>query len=349
MFTISLCMIVKDESDVLERILSQAKNFADEIVIVDTGSTDNTKQIAQKFTNKIYDFEWIDDFSEARNFAFSKGTCDYLMWLDADDYITQENIKKIQTLKKQIPSVDVFMCKYCIGIDENEKPQLVYFRERIVKRNSNFKWQGFVHEVISPSGIIKETDIEIQHRKLKITEPARNLKLYEKAIKKGLQLNPRELYYYSRELFYNNKIDKAIKNLKKYLKEKNTFPPDNLGAYLMLSDCYLIKSQPIEALNTLIDALKKHQPTAELCCKIGYVCEKINIETASFWFKVALLTKPQKNGFVREEYQELIPYIELSRLLYSSNYKLAKEYHIKAKNLQPTNDAVLYNDKFFVN
>ena len=78
--TISLCMIVKNEEDVIERCLSSAKDVIDEIIIVDTGSTDSTKSIAQKYTDKVYDFKWCDDFSKARNFSFSKATMDYCMW-----------------------------------------------------------------------------------------------------------------------------------------------------------------------------------------------------------------------------------------------------------------------------
>ena len=76
---ISLCMIVKDEEDVLERCLECAKNIADEIVIVDTGSKDRTKDIANKYTDKVYDFDWWNDFSKARNYAFSKATKEYFL------------------------------------------------------------------------------------------------------------------------------------------------------------------------------------------------------------------------------------------------------------------------------
>ncbi len=85
--TISLCMIVKDEREVLARCLGSVKNCVDEIVIVDTGSTDDTKKIARGFTDSLFDYAWNDDFASARNFAFSKGTGDYLMWLDADDVL----------------------------------------------------------------------------------------------------------------------------------------------------------------------------------------------------------------------------------------------------------------------
>ena len=67
MATVSLCMIVKNEEKVLGRCLDSAKEIADEIIIVDTGSTDRTKEIAAEYTEKIYDFKWNDDFSAARN------------------------------------------------------------------------------------------------------------------------------------------------------------------------------------------------------------------------------------------------------------------------------------------
>ena len=79
--TVSLCMIVRDEEAVLERCLESVRDAVDEIIIVDTGSTDGTKDIGRKYTGKIYDLPWQDDFAAARNFAFFKGTMDYLMWL----------------------------------------------------------------------------------------------------------------------------------------------------------------------------------------------------------------------------------------------------------------------------
>ena len=86
--TLSVCLIVKDEEEVLERCLS-CLTFADEIVVVDTGSRDDTRKIAARFTDKIYDFAWRDDFAAARNYAFSKATKDLVMWLDADDVIDE--------------------------------------------------------------------------------------------------------------------------------------------------------------------------------------------------------------------------------------------------------------------
>ena len=99
LITISLCMIVKNEEKVLERCLKSVSEFVDEIIIVDTGSEDKTREIAGKFTKKVYDFPWRDDFAAARNEAFSRATMDYCMWLDADDVVTDENRKRICCLK----------------------------------------------------------------------------------------------------------------------------------------------------------------------------------------------------------------------------------------------------------
>ena len=73
---ISLCMIVKNEERVLARCLNSALRAVDEIITVDTGSTDKTKEIAARYSDKVFDFEWCDDFSAARNFAFSKAERD---------------------------------------------------------------------------------------------------------------------------------------------------------------------------------------------------------------------------------------------------------------------------------
>ena len=85
--TISLCMIVKDEESVLLRCLSSVSGLFDEIILVDTGSSDQTPAIARRFTDKAFSFPWQDDFSKARNFSFSRATGDYLFWLDADDVL----------------------------------------------------------------------------------------------------------------------------------------------------------------------------------------------------------------------------------------------------------------------
>ena len=139
MITISLCMIVKDEEKVLKRCLDSAVSFADEIIIVDTGSSDSTKKIAETYTKKVYDFTWNDDFSAARNEAFRHAEMDYCMWLDADDIVSEPEQKKIQRLKEELDDdTAIVMMKYSMGFDKTGSPSLSYYRERLIKNHEGF-------------------------------------------------------------------------------------------------------------------------------------------------------------------------------------------------------------------
>ena len=100
MTSFSLCMIVKNEEKVLERCLKSLAPYMDEIIIADTGSSDATKKIAQKYTDKVYDFEWTGNFSDARNFVASKATKEYIYTADADEYLDADNQKKLAQLKQ---------------------------------------------------------------------------------------------------------------------------------------------------------------------------------------------------------------------------------------------------------
>ena len=112
MTTISLCMIVRDEEEVLARCLDSAAGIADEIIIVDTGSVDRTMEIAREYTDQVYSFTWIDDFAAARNYAFSLASSEFCMWLDADDVILPEDHSKLLELKNQLAEVDTVMLRY---------------------------------------------------------------------------------------------------------------------------------------------------------------------------------------------------------------------------------------------
>ena len=151
MVTISLCMIVKDEEAVLKRCLESAKEIADEMIVVDTGSRDQTREIAEKEGARVYQFPWIDDFAAARNFSFSQAVMDYCLWLDADDVLLPEDRRRLQKLKESLePGVDMVMMKYNTAFDSQGKPIFSYYRERLIRNFRGYRWMGAVHEVIPP-------------------------------------------------------------------------------------------------------------------------------------------------------------------------------------------------------
>ena len=92
----------------------------DEIIVVDTGSVDRTKEIVEKYTSNIYDFQWIDDFAAARNFSFSKATQEYILWLDADDVLLEDAQEALKLLKRELdPKIDAVSMPYHLAMDSN--------------------------------------------------------------------------------------------------------------------------------------------------------------------------------------------------------------------------------------
>ena len=350
MKTISVCMIVKNEEKHLSRILECAKKFADEIIVVDTGSTDNTKTIAKIYTPNVYTFSWCNDFSKARNFSFSKATCDYIMWLDADDYISQKNIKAINQLK-QTMSADVYMLKYAIAFNEQNKPTFEYYRERILKRSKNFVWQGFIHEAIVPSGEIEYKEISIYHKKIHQVDAKRNLKIFRQKIRNGEKLDARLTYYYARELYYNKYYSKCIKTLKCYLKMKNLYAPNQQDAYTIISNCYKTLGDIKNAIKYLNIATQLFCPTPEICCLLAelYIITK-NKKLAIFWYRNCFNCPQNNQGFVNKNYEILVPALCLCKLYYEiGDIKQSLFFHELTKKYFPKNKSVEYNTKFFNN
>lgn len=336
--TYSLCMIVKNEEEVLARCLDSVKGIFDEIIIVDTGSSDETKEIAQIYTDKIYDFEWCDDFSQARNYAFSKATSDYIMWLDADDILKEEDNRKLQTFKKNMKDVDVVMMPYHIAFDKEGKPTFSYYRERLLKRSNNFKWHDSVHEYLEIYGNIITEEIAITHKKEK-NYTNRNLKIYEKMEKEHKTFTPRNLYYYGRELMDHQKYTKAKTILKKFLKT-NGWIEDKINACLFLY-------QITDDLSHLWRTFEYDIPRSKTCYYIANHFLKLNdYQKAIYWYEFILnLPKQKYMSFYEEEYEAFFPALQLC-LCYYQNGDIEKAYffHQLCKKLKPYDDRVLYND-----
>ncbi len=352
MITISLCMIVKNEEDVISRCLDSVKDIVDEIVIVDTGSEDNTKEVAKGYTDKIYDFKWIDDFAAARNFAFSKGNMEYLMWLDADDVIAEEDRVKFKKLKETLdPSVDVVMMKYATGFDEHGNVNFSYYRGRLFKRSRNPRWHEPVHEYCEVGGNIINSDIHVTHRKMRPSTPGRNIRIYESLMAQGKQLSTRGTYYYARELYQNGIYDKAIIYYSEFLDSEKGWVEDNICACNDLAACYQRAKDNKKRIRTLLRSFEYDSPRAEICCQLGnYYFEELNYSRAIFWYDLATkLQKPERNwGFIMHDYWGFIPNIQLC-VCYDriGNTDEAIKYNDKAAEFKPNAPSVIYNRKYF--
>lgn len=353
MITISLCLIVKNEQNTLPRCLESISDAVDEIIIADTGSDDNTVKIARGFTDKVFHFKWIDDFSAARNYAFSKATMDYILWLDADDVISPKNKKKLIELKKSDLSAGAVMMKYNTAFDEDSNAVFSFYRERLIKRDCFVSWRGKVHETAEYTGETIYSDIEIDHLSQKKEYSRRNLMIYEKQISKGEKLSPRDIFYYARELYYHKIYDKAIKVFKDFLKNDGGWAENKIEACKILHYCYLEKGEYDKAFLTLTQSFLYSAPRSDICCLIGNILiSKNEFKSAVFWFKLALNCKfdLKSGGFEDKSYQEFIPCMQLA-VCYDrlKDYKQAEKYNEKAGRCRPNSKAYLYNLKYFEN
>ena len=352
MITLSLCMIVKNESDVLERCLSCVQGIADEIVIVDTGSTDGTQEIARRFTPRVYDFPWCDDFAAARNFSFSKAGMQYTMWLDADDVITDAEQEKLLRLKETLSEkTDMVFLRYDVDFDAQGNPTLSYFRERIFRTAMQYRWVGEVHEVIAPRGVVESCDISIQHRKLHPTEAGRNLRIFQKMLADGKTLDPRHQFYYARELMYTGDYKAAAAQFRRFLDAGQGWVENNISACRDLADCETRLGNPDAALKSLLRSFAYDVPRAELCCELGrYFFERAQYRIAAFWYETAAQCTPDtaNGGFCQLDCYGYLPYMQLC-VCYDrmGEREKAAAFNEKAGTLKPEDPAYRFNRAYF--
>ena len=351
MSTVSLCMIVKNEEEVLARCLESVQGIADEIVIVDTGSTDRTKEIASQYTAKVYDFPWEDDFSAARNQSFSYGTQDYLMWLDADDVLLEEDREILRQWKQDdFYEADVVMLPYHVAFDSQGNVTMSYYRERFFRREKAYRWCGTVHEAIETWGDVQYCTAAVTHRKENAGDPDRNLRIFETMIAKGKLLGAGEKYYYGRELYFHGRYLEAQKMFETFLQDENAWSENCIECCRDLALCQEQQGNDNAAMQSLFRSFFYGEPRAETCCEIGRLfLKKDDPETAAFWYALALTREiPEGGGFCYNDCYGYLPCIQLcicsDRM---GDHWSAERYNEMAGQLKPHDEAYLWNKAYF--
>lgn len=287
MVTISLCMIVKNEESVLARCLDTVCDLVDEIIIVDTGSTDATKSIAARYTDKIYDFEWVNDFAAARNFSFSKATMDYIYAPDADEILDDENRDRFRKLKEcLLPEIELVQMKYVTEISNdavmNVKKE---YRPKLFKRQRTFVWIDPIHETVRLDPVVYNSDIEIIHRP-DATHEKRDFVIFAEEIKRHGILSSKLRTMYARELLKRGTTD-DFEIAEKYFKglwESN--PVDDAGREAACILCRLARLKG-DATGLMKYAMRDmlDTPCAEICYELGeHFLEKQDYEEAVVWY-----------------------------------------------------------------
>lgn len=346
MITISLCMIVKNEEAVIGRCLDSVHELVDEINIVDTGSTDRTKEIVRQYTDRIFDFTWIDDFAAARNFSFQQATKQYVLWLDADDVFTKENQEKLKHLKQTLnQEIDAVSMKYHLSFDEDGNVTSLLRRNRLVKNKNAYQWIGAVHEYLEVSGNLHESDIAVAHLPLH-HDKDRNIKIYEQLISSGQTLSPRDTFYYANELLDHERFKEAAKYYERFLDSKLGWIEDNILACFKLADCYFVLNQTDQMLSSILRTFTYDLPRPEACCRMGYFfLERQENESAIYWYLQATLNENDKViSLQNPSFSTWLPHLQLC-VLYDrlAQYETAFYHNECARKYKPQDPNILHN------
>ena len=288
MITVSLCMIVKNESKVLSRCLDSVADLVDEIVIVDTGSDDDTKAIARLYTDRVYDFKWIDDFAAARNYAFSLCECDYIYSADADEILNEENRQKFRILKETLdPEIEIVQMYYGNQLENGT----VYnfdreLRPKLFKRVRQFKWIERVHETVRTDPVVYDSDIEITHKPL-TNHASRDYRVFEDMIRNGEKFSPRLFSFYARELFVSGEKDdfKKAEDFFTQIADDDETSRDDLK----IAICIVVKAAywRQDYLKMYRYAMKDvaDDPCSEICFLLGeYYEDQRDYKEAAIWY-----------------------------------------------------------------
>ncbi|MCI0460908.1 MAG: glycosyltransferase, partial [Gemmataceae bacterium] len=165
----SLCLIVKNEEANLPACLESAADLVEEMIVVDTGSGDATKEVATRFGARVYDFPWVDSFAAARNESLRHATGDWIFWLDADDRLDATNRQRLRAVLDQLGDDNVAYVMKCLCLPEpGREAGTVVDHVRLFRKHPDLRWQYRVHEQILPAvrqrgGQVRWTDVVLHH------------------------------------------------------------------------------------------------------------------------------------------------------------------------------------------
>lgn len=334
-------MIVRDEAAVIARSVGCALKLADEVVVVDTGSSDGTADIARSLGAKVSFFKWRDDFSAARNFSFSLASGEYVMWLDADDVVEEADIAAVRALVEG-PPFDVAMLVYSGG-------GVAYVRERIFRRAMGFVWQGVVHEAVVPRGRVVYSPAKIVHKKERAADPTRNLFIYQKAIARGVCLDERHLFYYGRELYYCKMYSQAVSVLQSFL-AGGGWAVNKAEACRVLYFCRMAEGDEDGALAALVRAFVYSRPRPRDCCLLAsHFLKSGALAEAEYWYTRAFDGEDIGSGaFVEEEYSSYVPALGMAAVCdRRGDYASGIRWNGRALAARPQSKAALANADYF--
>lgn len=351
--SISMACILKNEAHNLGPLLRSVRWCFDEIIMVDTGSTDGTLDFLEKINAaieakdpnwegypkiRVEHFTWIEDFAAARNYAFSFATKDYVFWMDGDDEMSDPK-DFIHWRDTTMHAAHYWVALYNYAFSSTGAVECKFIRERVIKRNHGFKWEYFVHEgLIQVEGKKfwpqRANSWWINHRRTaedQKLDHMRNVKLFES--KPYETLAPRMKFYMGKELFENGFPEKAGRPLMDALKDSALDVHDRILAIQYAAHTAMTARAIPQAIDLLMNGLRIMMSRAEYWCLLGD-CYSLTgqLGDAITAYQAALLCQPNDLGGVTVCYEHAYgehPHMRLGGLFLNLGQFDKAEDHIK--------------------
>jgi glycosyltransferase involved in cell wall biosynthesis len=308
---VSLCMIVRNEEHHLPDCLRSVAGIFDDVVVVDTGSQDRTRAVAESFGARVFDFPWVDSFAAARNESLRHARGKWVLWLDADDRLDEENRHKLKDVLAGLgDELDAYAMKVRSVLDANRTAFRVLDQVRLFRNLPGVRWDYRIHEQILPAvnrlgGVVRWADVIIDHvgyqdagaRRGKLE---RNLRLLEMdhadRSKDGFTL-----FNLGWTMLDLGRTEEALTHLQAALEHTRPSSSTLRKLYHLLAVAYRQQQQPVRARETCQEGLKRYADDAELLCEEGLLLRDQGDLGGAEESWLRLLDTPRGQYFASEE------------------------------------------------
>lgn len=280
--TISACLMVKNEEEMLPQCLESIKDIVDEIIVVDTGSEDRTVEIAKSYGAKVYHHPWENNFSKHRNQSISYATGDWMLMIDADEELNTKNLSaaKMREALANVPEKNNAVLATLIDLKRSGRENVRFKFARLFRNTPDFHYEGVVHNKPTYSGSAINSDLQIFHYGYDLDEGKMKAKFKRTTslLKSRIEKDPNdfEAYFYLANSFgseglFEESIEYAKKSIELMPADLND-PRIYFSNYFTISSGYFKQSELDDAKTWALRGLEKNQYDLGLLYILTQIC-----------------------------------------------------------------------------